>query len=96
MCPSVFGDPDFKDLNLRQQLARIIYNLSWGRPAYSEVALPAPVDSNPHAAPWLAAADECLRQMEWARRNCIYTGTDPVPPPITLAPKDWKAWTITP
>ena len=46
---------------------------------------------------WLLVADECIRQMEWARRECVI----PFQPdydeceidysaPLTLAPKDWQ------
>lgn len=46
---------------------------------------------------WLNVADECLRQMEWAREHgsseqayqeCEHCTPDPGP--LTLAPKDWK------
>jgi hypothetical protein len=92
MSPSAFGDPDFKDLDMRQQLARALYNCIWGAHPYAETALPAPVDSNPHDAPWLRAADECIRQMEWSAReafdSCCHRG--PLPQTLTLAPEDWK------
>ncbi len=41
---------------------------------------------------WLAQADECIRQMEWARADAgleFEPGTDEVPP-LTLAPEDWE------
>jgi hypothetical protein len=102
MSPSAFGDPDFKDLDMRQQLARAIYNCVWGAPPYTEAALPAPVDTNPHDVPWLRAADECIRQMEWARtlhgeqwrgdgRDRTRYLVDLDNEPLTLAPGDWKS-----
>ena len=40
-------------------------------------------------------ADECLRQIEWARRECVEaadseTAEFTVMLPLTLAPPDWK------
>jgi hypothetical protein len=37
---------------------------------------------------WDLIARECIRQMEWARRNCAVNGI--WPPPLTLAPESWK------
>jgi hypothetical protein len=105
MTPSAFGDPDFKDLSMRQQLARAIYNVVWSRPPYSELALPAPVDGNPHSDPWLRAADECIRQMEWTHIASKWANPESLsysdamaretledgPLKLTLAPADWKA-----
>jgi hypothetical protein len=40
------------------------------------------------------AADEVIRQMEWARRECPdecgHCGRGEGPSPLTLAPDDWK------
>ena len=57
-------------LTLRQIIAMRIYNAIWGVQLDMPLSLPPMVDTNPHDAPWLRAADECIRQMEWARR-CV-------------------------
>lgn len=52
--------------------------------------------------PWRRAARECLRQMEWARRNCITGNTliereesgaiyaTKIEYQLTIAPDDWQ------
>jgi hypothetical protein len=45
---------------------------------------------------WQSLADECIRQMEWARRQEWVTEemfrTARIARPLTLAPEDWKPW----
>lgn len=70
-------------MSLREELARRLYKAT-----YPEL--------EPHNASdlWLLIADECIRQMEWARETVPMTKTlaatfrDLVP--LTLAPEDWK------
>jgi len=73
--------------NLREELARRLSTI-WQKEMQDEP------DADVH---WNAIADECIRQMEWARRECVI----PFQPdydeceidysaPLTFAPADWK------
>jgi hypothetical protein len=39
---------------------------------------------------WFSMADECIRQMEWARSCYDWTAPTELNPPLTIAPEDWK------
>jgi len=56
-------------------------------------------DQNAQRLTWLRVADECIRQMEWARKGWLeridsngsrFYMTAPPQSPLTLAPDDWK------
>lgn len=74
--------------SIREQLARRLALSCWRASSlahYSEDFVPSPC--------WFAAADECLRQMEWAHRLNCHTSTGCVcycSSPVSLAPPDWK------
>lgn len=87
-------------MSLREDLARRLYEAHWA-PTVALVGRAAvPFENQPDAnrEAWCVAADECIRQMEWARRQ----GADSVEASIieielakehgtiTLAPPDWK------
>lgn len=87
--------------DLREQLANRLANVGGGTICVGEN------DFGAHAfrenlEKWLALADECIRQMEWARTECVgerwggdgRDGTrhivDRSELLLTLAPEDWK------
>lgn len=90
--------------DLREQLANRLANVGGGTICVGEN------DFGAHAfrenlEKWLALADECIRQMEWARRKCARPRRDDHKDPsmpsavfhipgtyvdLTLAPEDWK------
>jgi hypothetical protein len=39
---------------------------------------------------WTRTADECIRQMEWARQACGDGPGRPQGKPLTLAPEGWR------
>lgn len=100
--------------DLRHQVAEALYLAFWDAdpkvPTEVAVWMAATkgMDSGkPIDEAWLSVADECLRQMEWARTHCQQTGGEPLlghfsgqgeqqyrsvfVPVLTLAPPDWKA-----
>jgi hypothetical protein len=87
-------------MSLREQLAEKIYCAFWdGKPGIpTEVAVHLAatkhLDSGlPIDEAWLKTADECIRQMEWARGLYMKSeGVGPIKvvPGLTLAPEDWK------
>jgi len=75
-------------MSLREDLIEAL------RKSYEEPTTKGPDDIFPQMPGWPAVADECIRQMAWARRNVPYPdelvhewATDE---PLTLAPEDWK------
>ena len=41
-------------------------------------------------AAWSSLADECIRQMEWARLECALDWDDYDNVPLSMAPDDWN------
>jgi hypothetical protein len=81
---------------LRREIA-----LTLGRAAWSATQPSPPagtIYTQEQFAMWLAAADECIRQMEWARRTVtgseqdyfVFGGLRYPFPPIVAAPEGWK------
>ena len=84
-------------VDLREKLAARLAATSPRMDFANQMMHPSPTfDSH---ADWLRVADECIRQMEWARTGWIaskgsngstfYTNANP-PIPLTPAPDDWR------
>ena len=78
-------------MSLREELAAVLWEARWKRietgSGIKGNRFPDIDDVGQRA--WLDVADECIRQMEWARASSPgkdYGRT----PPLTLAPEDWK------
>lgn len=81
-------------MSLREELADRIEKAWWENQA-------GPPREYPANQYWLQAADECIRQMEWARsqaarsdiwinKTASQAATESPNFPLTLAPADWK------
>ena len=55
-------------MSLREELARKLFDLYWSQRGYKFRELGAMSPEDPIV--WASMADECIRQMEWARRKC--------------------------
>lgn len=88
--------------DLREQLAKRMWEIDPRRwPGKPDLIISGFANTDLRGAGGLSygnIADECIRQMEWARRNCLY-GPSEIPGgsaicltfnPISIAPEDWK------
>lgn len=83
----------------REQLARRLHDrwLNHDREKHPALGRLPPL-SDATVLSWFAVADECIRQMEWARRCCQWTpvtwkmSSEEIAArnPLTFAPPDWK------
>lgn len=77
-------------MTLREQVARRLRAV-WRR----DVTLDTPLDTGYAAEHWLRAADECLRLMEWSKRELwaaqglVQTNARAFHAPLTLPPDEW-------
>jgi len=75
-------------VTIREELAKTLKAAFWRTTSHKPTE-----DFNDH---WYRTADECLRQMEWARRQTAESCEEKpyafhnLEQPITLAPPDWK------
>lgn len=98
------GTPEVgvEDLSLREEMARRLIEV--GNSAYDQIKNEDRIQAGAAFRLYYGIlADEVIRQMEWARRECgeyfrIPSGVTPEPGklipleevPLTLAPEDWK------
>ncbi len=83
---------------MKEELAERLYLAHWKSSAVLVGADVLPFAQQPKAnrSAWIEVARECIRQMEWSRREmfaaCSSSMTDAAfeGPPIALAPKNWK------
>lgn len=81
-------------MTLREELSRRLCSLVWGAPHMPYANEPVCSEQD-RAVTWGDLADECIRQMEWARRQTFDSVRDYLPDvevhePLTAAPEGWK------
>ena len=81
--------------DLRETLAETLYraycglHTEYGNPRkLADISGDRDASADQHRKPWYRAADECIRQMEWARARRLVPANG-TPAPLTIAPDDW-------